>query len=185
MTLPREYNPVEFEVSTWRSGYEVEVTFALDEHERDFLALAAANETLPYQGIDDVLRHSVSRHIQFLTRVTTISTNSSYLVSTLNSLKQAHEGLQERNFCIVLDIVFELVFHHFLYRNHELASLLIEVLRCRVRRMRSAHWKKVYLKEINGISQIVNGYCPSSKRPPVSLAPSTFRVGTDPDNEEG
>jgi hypothetical protein len=170
----RVFDPAEFEISTRRSGCEFRVTFDLDKEDRDFLEMVAKSESFAYRSIDDVLRHSVARHVKFLAKTTGFSLRSLHVVNAFRILREARQQLEERDFCVVLDIFHDLIIH-FLCRNRQLARLLAESLRCRVRGMRSGLWKEIYLQEIDEILNMIGGDCPSFLFPKVSLKPSTFR----------
>ena len=178
----RKYDPVEFEVSTWRGGEDVQVTFSLDKSERDMLEGAANCPGCPYRSIDDVFRHSVYRHIKYLAEVMHLGLGGFYLTDTFRTTTEARQQLQERDFCIVMDI-FSDVFNNFWHRDPRAARVLAESLKCRVRRMRSKQLKELYLREIDEMLGTTRSPYGTRQLPAVSLKPSDFDPGTEHEQE--
>jgi hypothetical protein len=178
VTRKRLYDPVEFEISTWRSTEDVQITARLNKDEHDFLQMAASNRLFAYRDIEDVLRHSVHRHVEFLAETSGLGYGGFYLTEQFRLRNEARRELVERDFCIVLDIFHNLIIH-FLYWKSELASLLAESLRCHVRQMSSKRWKDVYLHEIDQIVRVC-GLSPRLRY--VSLNPSTFEAADGDEN---
>lgn len=177
MAPERKYDPAEFEISTWRRSCEVQVTFDVQESDLDFLEVAVQTGRFAYRSVDDVFRHCVARHVKFLGDIG-MGRAGFYLTDQFRAFSEANRELQERDFCIVIDIFYELILH-FLCGEARLAHLLARTLRCKVRRICSKHWREIYLREIDEIMRLVSGYCRPPILPIASLNPSTFEDGSD------
>jgi|SRR6266576_4312013 len=176
----RKYDPVELGFTTPSSEHEVKVTFILRRAEWDYLQLLAGKGAFGYRDTDDVIRESIHRHINLLSKSRQVKGGCS-APEILDAVTAARRQIKERDLCIVLDILQGLA-NHFLPGKSRLPQLLARYLEYKAQRLLSKRLRETSLRVINEILSLTDGSRCSRMPHIASLNPSTFEDG--PDAEE-
>jgi hypothetical protein len=148
MLKVRAYDPAEFELATWTSNDAEEITFKLEQEDREYFQEIVEAASTPYTSIEDVLRHAVYRHVAFLVAFAPFvgkHNASSRDISVKNSIR---ENILEINFGVVLDFMEFVMETCLSERCFSAAHALEELLKCAIHRMRSHKLKELYMAEV-------------------------------------
>jgi hypothetical protein len=172
-----KYDRAEFGFATRGREDEVKVTFVLNRTDWDYLQVLIRNRAFGYRATDDVIRESIHRHINLLSKSRKAKRGFS-TPDILDAVTEARRQIKERDLCIVLEIIRGLALHSLSGKSH-LIHLLACILKHKVQRVQSKHLRETYLDVIDEIMSLADE-SGSSRVPQIaSLNPSTFEDGSD------
>ena len=175
-----KYDRAEFGFATRGREGEVKVTFVLNRTDWDYLQVLIRNRAFGYRDTDDVIRESIHRQINLLSKSRRAKSGCS-APEILDAVTEARRQIKERDLCIVLDILQGLA-NHFLPGKSRLPQLLARYLEYKAQRLLSKRLRENSLRVINEILSLTDGSRCSRVPHIASLNPATFEDG--PDAEE-